>query len=270
RISVIVVSHNRIALLRKCLDRLGAPGQVIVADNGSTDGSAQLEADYPNVRFIRIPRNFGLTKALNLGLRSSDGELVLFLHEDVEISPGVVQALAAVLDTRPEIGAVSPLLLDDAGSPVPQVCALPTPDQPESLWTPASPDEDREVECATGAAIMFRSFFLKALREIDAHYGNYGSDIELCAQIRRSGKKVLVLHEIHAVHHGTEDQSSGGLRAQSAADRELGMAVYLSKHFGFWPGLKHRIGRSFGALLSFRLTELKLLVAGQKIDGTHR
>ncbi len=267
---MIVVSHNRIALLRKCLDRLGAPGQVIVADNGSTDGSAQLEAEYPNVRFIRIPRNFGLTKALNLGLRSSDGELALFLHEDVEISSEAVMKLAAVLDAQPEIGAVCPLLLNEQGTPAPQICALPTPDQPQSRWTPAAPDRDNEVECASGAAIMFRSFFLKSMREIDAHYGNFGSDIELCAQVRRSGKKVLVLHQVHAVHGKTSDDSSSRLRAQSAADRELGIAVYLSKHFGFWPGLKHRMGRSFGALLAFRLNELKLLVSGQKIDGTHQ
>ncbi len=265
-----MVSHNRIALLRKCLDRLATPGQVIVADNGSTDGSAQLESEYPNVRFIRIPRNFGLTKALNLGLRGADGELVLFLHEDVEISAEAVGELVAVLDSRPEIGAVCPLLVDEGGRPAPQVSALPTPDRPEITWTAASPDEDREVACATGAAIMFRSFFLKALREIDAHYGNYGSDIELCAQVRRSGKKVLVLHQVRAIHHRADDVSSGRLRAQQAADRELGTAVYLSKHFGFAAGLKHRIVRSFGALLAFRLSELKLLVAGQKIDGSHQ
>lgn len=264
-----MVSHNRIALLRKCLDRLGAPGQVIVADNGSTDGSAQLEAEYPYVRFIRIPRNFGLTKALNLGLRSSEGELVMFVHEDVEISPDAVADMAAVLDNRPEIGAVCPLLLEERGTPAPQVGTLPTPQDPEVRWTPASADEDREVACATGAAIMFRSLFLKALREIDAHYGNFGSDIELCAQVRRSGKKVLVLHGVHAIHHSPAAGAISRLSAQRSADRELGLAVYLSKHFGLWPGLKHRISRSLGALLAFRLGELKLLVSGQKIDGTH-
>ncbi len=267
-VSVVVVSHNRAPLLRKCLDALGSAHQVIVADNGSTDGSAQLETEYPHARFIRIPRNFGLTKALNLGLRSAEGELVLLLHEDVEIAERAVAELAAVLDNRAEIGAVCPLLVDDGGKPAPQIAAQPTPDKPDVEWAPSDASADREAGCASGAAIMFRSFFLKAMRQVDEHYGNFGGDVDLCAQVRRSGKKVLVLHATHAVHRESGDEANS--RASRAADRNIGTAVYLAKYFGFAAALKFRIARAFRSLFSFRLGELKLFLSGRKIDGSQR
>jgi len=100
KVSVVVVSCNRVDLLRSCLAALEKSEsreamEILVVDNGSTDGSAQLESDFPATRFIRIPRNFGLTKAMNLGLRAASGDYILFLHEDTELSPETVRELAA-------------------------------------------------------------------------------------------------------------------------------------------------------------------------------
>src|ERR1035437_6553558 len=85
RVSVVVVSRNRAAMLRRCLESIESSDarstlQVIVVDNGSTDGSAAIGDDFPNVQMIRLPKNFGLTKALNLGWRAADAEYVFFLH----------------------------------------------------------------------------------------------------------------------------------------------------------------------------------------------
>ena len=77
RVTVVVVSRNRAALLRRCLESLEKSEgretlQIVVVDNGSSDGSAQLDIDFPQAQFIRLPKNFGLTKAMNLGLRAAD------------------------------------------------------------------------------------------------------------------------------------------------------------------------------------------------------
>ena len=54
--------------------RTADPGlQIIVVDNGSRDGSASLDSEFPAAQFLRLPQNFGLTKALNIGIRASDG-----------------------------------------------------------------------------------------------------------------------------------------------------------------------------------------------------
>ena len=103
KVSALVVSYNRKDLLRRALEALERSEardtiEIVVVDNGSTDGSQELEAEFPRARFIRIPRNFGLTKALNLGVRGSEAEYVFFLHEDTEVFPETARLLAALLD----------------------------------------------------------------------------------------------------------------------------------------------------------------------------
>src|ERR1019366_7089053 len=164
KVSALVVSYNRKALLRRALEALERSEardtiEIVVVDNGSTDGSQQLESEFSRARFIRIPRNFGLTKALNLGVRGSEGDYVFFLHEDTEVFPETVRVLTAILDGQPEVGAVCPLLIDSAGLPVPQLGKFP----PNDIWQPAKPgDEPSSVDYPRGAALMMRRFFLTA------------------------------------------------------------------------------------------------------------
>jgi GT2 family glycosyltransferase len=265
RVSAIVTSHNRAALLRRCLEALEKCEerermQIIVVDNGSTDGSAQLEAAFPEVRFMRLPRNFGLTKALNIGIRGAEADYLFLLHEDTEPAPDAARLLADELDRNTEAGAVCPLLVNAAERPAPQVDDFP----PSGVFQPVAAASDPvPVNYALGAALMFRSFFFKAMRKVDERYGQFGSDAELCYKIRTAGKKILVLPNAKVAHHGREETS-----ALRQADFRLGVAVFLAKHRGFAGGLKARLGAVFSALGGFRFGELAALVSGQKIDGT--
>lgn len=119
----MVVSHDRVEPLRRCLASLEKSEgreklQVIVVDNGSRDGSAQLDNEFGNVQWIRLPKNFGLTKAWNLGWRAADAAYVFFLHADTEVEPGTVARLAETLDTNEDAVAVCPLLVDAGGGPL--------------------------------------------------------------------------------------------------------------------------------------------------------
>ncbi len=263
----MVVSHNRAEELRRCLECLEKSEQrerleVIVVDNGSRDGSAALDANFPNVRFIRLPKNFGLTKAWNIGWRAAGAEYVLFLHDDVEVEPAAVRLLADTLDANPDAAAACPLLLDDEGHAAPQIGELP----PDGEYRPAEPSgaDPAPVRYPRGAALMIRVFVIKAVRQIDEHYGQFGADADLAAQIWRASKKILLVPAARARH-------AAGRREDSAAERadfQIGRAVFLSKYSGFTAGLKVRIAAAFGALFSFRLGELSNLLAGQKIDGS--
>jgi GT2 family glycosyltransferase len=263
-VSVVVVSYNRQPELRRCLEALSAseaPEQMetIVVDNGSTDGSAQLEPEFPQARFIRIPRNFGLTKAMNLGWRAAQGDYIFFLHEDTEVSPDTVRVLAARLDSDTEVTAVSPVLVSAEGKSAPQVGNLP----PDGTFRPISDTgQPLSVDYARGAALMIRKFFLSAMREIDERYGQYGSDADLCFQIRRAGKKVLILPNVRTVHHGGADSTL------KQADTQLGISKWQGKYYGLMAGSKARIGATLGALARFQLGLFKYVISGQKIDGT--
>jgi N-acetylglucosaminyl-diphospho-decaprenol L-rhamnosyltransferase len=265
KVSALVVSYNRKDFLRRALDALESSEdreaiEVVVVDNGSSDGSQELESAYPRARFIRIPRNFGLTKALNLGVRGSQGEYLFFLHDDTEVFPDTVRLLMTALDAQSDAGAVCPLLVNADGAPAPQLGQLP----PDGTWRAAVPGADPiPVEYARGAALMVRRFFLTAMRQIDESYGQFGSDADLCYQIRRSNKKILLLPQARARHTGNDSESP--LRE---ADRTQGTAAWIGKYQGWWSGTRARIAAIFGALVSFRIGVLKLLLAGQKIDGT--
>jgi GT2 family glycosyltransferase len=266
RVSIVVVSRNRAELLERCLQSLEkAEGretlQIIVVDNGSSDGAAQLDSRFPNTQFVRLPKNFGLTKALNIGWRAADAPYVFFLHDDTEIDPPTVVRLAEVLDTTPEAAAVCPLLVDSEGRPAPQLGRLP----PDGTWRPAevSGGNPVAVEYPRGAAILIRIFVIKAIRQIDERYGQFGSDADLAMQIRNANKKILLVPEVHVRHQG-----SGGYTPAERADFLIGRAVFLGKYQGFATGLRARMASIFGPLLGFRIAELRCTLSGRKIDGT--
>jgi len=279
--TVLVVSYNRVDLLRKAVEALERSKdrekiEILVVDNGSTDGSAQLETDFPTTRFIRMPRNFGLTKALNVALRSATGEFILLLHEDTEVSPETVSLLTGILENQGDVGAACPLLVTPDGQPGPQISSLPAPGRTSLEWRPADPAPgEQTVEYARGAAIIVRSLSLRAMGKIDERYGTYGSDAEICFQVRRAGKRVLLTPSTRVIHHGRADLDARS-RATIDADRILGMAVYLRKRFGIVRGLLYHISVILGALgglltlrdFSYRFSLFGALLSGQKIDGT--
>src|SRR5580698_10508163 len=131
RISVVIVSFNRVDRLRENLKALGVDHQIVVVDNGSWDGAETINEEFPALRFSRLPKNFGLTKALNIGLRAAEGDYILCLHDDVRITEEAAAHLADFLESRADVGAVCPLLTDVSGNPAPQVRALPTPSNPD-------------------------------------------------------------------------------------------------------------------------------------------
>jgi GT2 family glycosyltransferase len=265
RVSVVVVSHDQSAWLRRCLaslyrsdgrDRL----QIIVVDIGSSDDIASVAVEFPEVQWNRLPKDFGLTKAWNIGWRAADAEYVFFLHADTEVEPGAVARLADTLDAHADAMAVCPLLVDEAGKPAPQLGNLPM----DGNWRPAQPsgEEPVSVEYARSAAIMTRVFYIKALRKIDERYGQLGADAELAMQIRKSARKILLVPCARVRHEGRAAYTT-----VERADLLLGRAAFIGKYQGAVAGFKARLAAIFGPLLGFRLGAVKYTIVGQKIDG---
>ena len=265
RVSVVIVSFNRNETLRRSLEKLGDEHQILVVDNASRDAASGLEVDFPIVRFIRLPKNFGQTIALNIGVRAAEGTYVLLMHDDAVISGEDVTKLANYLEDHQDAGAVAPLLVTTSGSPAPQVRELPSPSSPDPLFRPAEGGDEIAAPCVSGAAIMFRSFFLRALRQIDERYGNYGSEIELCMQVRRANRRTVILRDATAVHEGLKSAMS---KSTLAGDRVNGIAVFLGKHNGFVSGILYRVKCALSGLFTFNFKVLAGALAGAKIDGT--
>ncbi|MFB9235613.1 glycosyltransferase [Plantactinospora siamensis] len=122
-VSVLLVSWNTREKTRRCLESLAAAAtgatryELIVVDNGSTDGSAQLLAERADVRLLRNPGNRGFAAAVNQAYREAQGDLILLLNSDVECRPGALTALVDFLADRPEVAGVAPHYVDEDGEP---------------------------------------------------------------------------------------------------------------------------------------------------------
>ncbi len=291
RVSVLIVSFNCAEALRRCLHALEGSQrrdtlEIIVVDDGSRDESGTLDTEFPNTTFLRLPRHFGLTKARNIGVRSANADYVFFLQPDIEVQPETAAALAAVLDADSDAWAAVPLLVTPEGTATPLVYRLPDAAALNAACNSggldllsANPDAGTfPVECASGTAFMVRKHYLKGMNYLDERFGEYWSDIELCFQIRRSSKKILLATAARAIRHDDlwrPEQASA--RAQLSADCALGAAHYAGKHGGFVAGASFRLRLILGAIgqmflglgdFPYHFSRVKYLVSGQKIDGS--
>ncbi len=283
RVSVLVVSYNRAGALRRCLESLERSEErerieIIVVDNGSQDESVQVIAEFPSVTPLHLPRNFGFTRALNIGMRTAKGEFFCFLNARVEVAPDTLRLLAERIEAEPDAAAVCPSLATPEGAPTPLLYRLPGPGTVSAVASagafepaPVPEDEVAAVEFPSFACLMARAYFLKGLRYIDERYSQSWGDAEIAAQIRRAGKKVLRIAAARAVWHPEDvlrESMPAAAKALLASDWRLGAAAFAGKHFGMLAGWKLRIVFVLGALFSFRLRLFTYLASGQKVDGT--
>ena len=113
KLSIIILCWNDRKVIADCLESIFAHThsiefEVIVSDNGSTDGSIEfIRATYPQVRLIENGRNLRFAKANNVGIRASCGKYVLILNPDTLIHLGTLDKLVSLADQRPDVGHAS-------------------------------------------------------------------------------------------------------------------------------------------------------------------
>ena len=297
RVSVLLVALNNAAEVRRCLTELEASGSrgsmdISVVDSGSMDECSRMDSEFPAIRMHRLPRNFGVVKALNIAMRTAGGEFFLFLEPSVEVAPNTVSALVAQMDQAPDAIAVCPAMVTPAGETVTRIHPLPVPaelyqacrDGDFSAWS--APDveaESLEVDFVKPPVLLVRAAFMKGMRFLDERYGQHWWDLEICTQIRRASKKILLLPRVRVVVRPTATpEYSADARGLLAADRSLCAALWVGKHYGAleqWKfGMRMHLaalGRAIVGILTFRDTGFRLaylssLVSGQKVDGSQR
>jgi len=292
KISVVIVSWNSADALRRCLGALERSAgreniEIIVVDNGSRDESPTLDSEFPNVNLLRLPRNFGVVKAFNIGMRTATGDYFLLLKPEVEVLPDTVAGLVTRLEQTAGASAVAPMIVDPDGNPALKLRSLPDPLELYRAWraggfqdwqTPTFPEEAMPVGYLSVAALLIRANFLKGMRYIDERLANSWWDLEICHQVRRAARKILVLRDVRAVLHPEFDPRGlpPGGRALLSADLALGAAVFAGKHYGWWAGLQLRLRAICFALFSvfrgkdvaFHFARLGNLLSGQRFDGS--
>ena len=211
-ISVIIVNWNRAALLRSCLESLarqqGAELEILVVDNGSSDGSPKMVLrEFPQAKLIRNRTNRGFCAANNQGIALARGEFIALLNNDAEAEPGWAAALLQVFETAPEVGmAASKILVYEDPSRIDKVGHLMYPDGQNRGRGTGMRDEGQfdRVEAVLwpdGCAAMYRASMLREIGGFDEDLFAYGDDAELGLRARIAGWTCLYTPLAVVRHH---------------------------------------------------------------------
>ena len=211
--TVVVVSWNGEAYLGECLAALLAETSdkhdVIVVDNGSSDGSVGLIRErFPQVKLIENGRNLGFAGACNVGLRATETECCVLVNQDVAVDAAWLDGLLNVL-TLEGVGIVGSKLsypdgtIQHAGATLSYPLAHPDhrgyrePDRGQ--W-----DEPLDVDFVTGASIGLKRSVLDRIGLLDeGFYPGFYEDVDLCQRARAAGYRVVYAPASRAVHHET-------------------------------------------------------------------
>jgi GT2 family glycosyltransferase len=220
--------------------------QVIVVDNASTDGAADMVArEFPEVVLVRNPVNRGFARACNQAAARSTGRFLFFLNNDTIVPPGALRRLLDFAESHPRAGMIGPRLRDPVGRT--QVSCRPRPTLAMLLhrtwilrWTrllkrrhehyrrgPAGQTSGpRRVDALMGAAVLLprRVFFTSGGWDEDYTFG--GEDFDLSTRVGRR-LDVIYLPDVTITHHG---RASTRINVEySAPHVAIGLARYLRK-----------------------------------------
>jgi N-acetylglucosaminyl-diphospho-decaprenol L-rhamnosyltransferase len=252
-LSVIIVNWNVRDLLRRCLHSILAnlPAcqlEIIVVDNGSTDGSPEMvRTEFPQVHLMANPDNRGFTAANNQGLAVARGRYVLLLNPDTEVVGDALETLVAFADAHPDVGVVGPQLLNPDGTVQSSRRRFPTLATAllESTWLqPYAPrrllaryyvldrpdDKVQDVDWVTGAALMARREAVEQVGPLDEGFFMYSEELDWCRRFRAAGWRVVYLPTARVIHY--EGKSSEQVLPARHIHFQTSKIRYFRKYHG--------------------------------------
>jgi GT2 family glycosyltransferase len=224
-VAVVIPSWNSAGLLPRCLDSLGGQGvdiELMVVDNGSSDGSAAL-LEQRGVPHIALPENVGFAAAVNLGAARTRAAAVLALNADTVLEPGCLALLLDALEADPRLGGVQPRLLQlegDGEALDPAAARLYSAGQalsadgralergagqPQPPRRPAA----HEVFGVCGAACLLRRQLFTDLGGYDESYFAFYEDVDLNVRARIAGWRFAYVPEAVVWHVGNASWQAG-------------------------------------------------------------
>ena len=226
KLSIVILCWNDREVIRNCLRSIytgthRTDFEIIVPVNGSADGSVEfIRQNYPEVRLIDNGANLGFSKGNNVGIRASQGELILILNPDTIIPDGALDKWVEFIGRHPGAGAFGCRLLNPDGTfqgiprPFPTVrgvwigALLLRPlvylskEFVSDVYVRWNGDTERVVDWACGAALMVRGELLKRLGGFDEQFVYQFEEMDLCRRIWAAGYPVLYTPEVTITHLG--------------------------------------------------------------------
>ena len=224
-IAVAIVNYNTRDILRGCLESVvrERPARIVVADNGSTDGSAEMVRErFPEVTLLVDPSNPGYGGGANAAIAAARAPQVLLLNSDTVLPPGTLDAITRYLDSHPRVGIVGPRIVGRDGRVQHSVHRFPTPTVTllEYSWLGAlvrmvpglrqldaagsAPAAARVVDWVSGAALAIRTEAFEAIGGFDRSFFMYAEEVDLAYRMRAAGWETHFAPVAEITHLGGE------------------------------------------------------------------
>jgi GT2 family glycosyltransferase len=232
-LSILLVSYNSRRYLADCLEsitRFAPPGtEVIMADNASSDGSAEFVArEYPWVRIVRSNQNLGFSAANNLAGKEALGQFILLLNADTVLVEPIGPAVDW-LDGHPEYAVLTINMLNGEGIPSACTGRFPSPLRlillRNMLTAPGQFGDNYayEVDWVQGSFLLIRAEQWRTLGGLDESYFMYVEDVDLCKRVWDRGLKCAYLPHLRYIH-------LGGYSARRFSEQVRGLSIYIRHH----------------------------------------
>lgn len=238
--TALLVNWNGRHLLAGALDSLPPSMPVVVADNGSTDGSPEwIRSTHPDVRLLELGRNMGFARANNLALPHVTTPRVLLMNTDARVQPGALEAALAFLQAHPDVALLGARLLHEDGRDQNSVTAR------VDLWSESLNRNlvswwrgeirkglraPRDVEAVVGAVMLCDTAALRAVGGFDEGYFFFFEETDLCWRLRGSGRRVMHLPDFRVIHLG--GASAQKVRFESRAEFHRSRELFFLRHYG--------------------------------------
>ncbi|VVM05902.1 N-acetylglucosaminyl-diphospho-decaprenol L-rhamnosyltransferase [Methylacidimicrobium tartarophylax] len=253
-VSIIIVTRNTRDLLREAIrsveaSRTSFPTELVLVDNGSTDGTAEeIPLAFPKAVYLRSSRNLGFAAAVDRAAKRSRGKYLLLLNSDARLEPDALERAVRWMEAAPQCGVAGAQLHNEDGSLQNSIANFP------SLWTelgnrsllrrffPARfPGKERSVDHPTvvdsviGACFLTRADLWQRLHGMDEGFFFFLEETDFCYRARQAGFLVYHLPDVH-VWHG---QGRSAAASPAAARIEYWRSRY--RYFALHAPRSHQI-----------------------------
>ncbi|QJB33235.1 glycosyltransferase family 2 protein [Chitinophaga oryzae] len=247
-VAVVILNWNGKAFLEKFLPSVCRSTygnlQLVLADNASTDDSvAFVTANYPSVRIVRNPSNDGFAGGYNEALAHVEADIYVLLNQDVEVEPGWIEPVVALMESDPRIAACQPKMrayhqpdefeyagaaggwMDVLGYTFCRGRILYTTEKDEGQY-----DDVQDVFWATGAALFIRSACFRQVGGFDRDFFAHMEEVDLCWRLQRAGYRVCYCPDSKVFHVGGGSLPQGNPRKLYLNFRNNLMMLWKNLH----------------------------------------
>ena len=214
----MILNWNGLSMLQRFLPTVlahSSDAEVVVADNGSTDGSADWLASQDNIRLIRLDQNYGFAEGYNRALAQVQADYYVLLNSDVECTPHWIEPVVEMMETNPQVAVAAPKLLmyDDksrfeyAGAAGGYIDRFGYPLCRGRLFGTLEQDlgqynDERDIFWATGACMFVRSTVWHQAGGLDSSFFAHMEEIDFCWRVAQLGYRVRYCPQSHVYHVG--------------------------------------------------------------------